>query len=152
LRFNATYFMMDWVGVQADQSVIDRATGDPITEVFTANAADAEADGLEPAIGYLATDRLRFGADLGWLDTAGVDVSPTERSTEKTDCGGAPEETYHLWGEYDWALGGSGASLRLRLDGNYHGNFWGSQIPNFRPDIYGGASNAPAGDIWRWNG
>lgn len=151
LRFNATYFMMDWIGVQADQSVIDRATGDPITEVFTANAADAEADGLELELAYRATDRLRFGADLGWLDTAYVNVSPTAQFTENTEFGGAPEETYHLWGEYDWAVGRAGANLRLRLDGNYHGHFWRSQIPNFRPDIYGGSSNAPGGDIWRWN-
>src|SRR5690606_3311616 len=54
---------------------------------------------------------------------------------------------FHVTGVQTCAL----PILRLRLDGNYHGNFWRSQIPNFRPDIYGGLSNAPAGDIWRWN-
>ncbi|HEX7080580.1 MAG TPA: TonB-dependent receptor [Gammaproteobacteria bacterium] len=151
LRLNATYFMMDWIGVQAAQSVIDRATGDPITEVFTANAADAEADGLELELGFLATDRLSFGADLGWLDTAYVNVNPTAQFTENTEFGGAPEQTYHIWGDYVLPLGGDGANLELRLEGNYQGEFWRSEIPNFRPDIYGGPANAPAGDIWRWN-
>jgi outer membrane receptor protein involved in Fe transport len=152
VRLNATYFTMDWIGVQAAQSVIDRATGDPITEVFTANASDAEADGVEVEVLFAATDRFQVGAELGWLDTAYVNVNPTAQYTENTDFGGAPEETYNLWAEYDWALGGRGSSLRLRLSGNYHGEFWRSSIPNFRPDIYGGPANAPSGDITRWNG
>jgi iron complex outermembrane receptor protein len=148
LRLNATFFTMDWIGVQAAQSVIDRATGDPITEVFLSNASDAEADGVEVELTFSATDRLLLGAELGMLDTAYVNVKPTAQYTENTEFGGAPEETYNLWGQYDWGLGGG--NLALRLSANYHGNFWRSSIVNFRPDVYGGPTNAPAGDIWRW--
>ena len=150
LRLNATYFTMDWIGVQAAQSVIDRATGDPITEVYFSNASDAEADGVELELSFAATDNLFLGMELGWLDTAYVNVKPTAQYTENTDFGGAPEETYNLWGQYDWGLSGGG-NLTARLSGNYTGNFWRSSIPNFRPDIYGGPANAPAGDIWRFN-
>ena len=34
---------------------------------------------------------------------------------------------------------------------NYSGDFWRSEIPNFRQDVYGGPENSPAGDIWRFN-
>ncbi len=88
---------------------------------------------------------------MGWLDTAYINVNPTAQFTENTEFGGAPEQTYHIWTEYDWALGNAGAGLLLRLSANYHGNFWRSQIPNFRQDVYGGPGNSPAGDIWRWN-
>jgi iron complex outermembrane receptor protein len=150
LRFNATYFTMDWVGVQAAQSVIDRATGDPITEVFLSNASDAEANGVELELSFAATDNLLLGIELGWLDTAYVNVKPTAQYNENTEFGGAPEETYNLWGQYDWGLSGGG-NLTARLSGNYHGNFWRSSIVNFRPDVYGGPGNAPSGDIWRFN-
>lgn len=150
LRLNATLFTMNWLDVQAAQSVIDRATGDPITEVFIANAADAEAEGIEIELAFAATDRLLLGGQLGFLDTAYVNVNPLAQFTENTEFGGAPEETYNLWLQYDWSLGGG--NLTGRLSGNYQGDFWRSQIPNFRQDIYGGPSDSPAGDIWRFNG
>jgi hypothetical protein len=79
-----------------------------------------------------------------------VNVKPTAQYSENTEFGGAPEETYNLWGQYDWGLG-AGGMLSMRLSANYQGNFWRSSIVNFRPDVYGGGSNGPAGDIWRWN-
>jgi iron complex outermembrane receptor protein len=150
MRLNATYFTMDWLDVQAAQSVIDRVTGDPITEVFIANASDAEADGVEIEISYAATDNLLVGAQLGFLDTAYVNVNPLAQFTENTEFGGAPDETYNIWLQNDWTLG-NGGTVTGRISGNYSGDFWRSEIPNFRQDIYGGQGNSPAGDIWRFN-
>lgn len=149
LRVNATYFDTDWIDIQAPSSVIDRGTGDPITEVITANASDGVADGVDLEIQYLATDNLMLGANLGWLDTRYVNIKPTAQLTVETEFGGAPEETHNVWVQYDWALA-NGGNLMARLAGLYHGRFWRSAIPNFRQDVYGGGSS-PAGDITRWN-
>ena len=94
LRVNATYFMTDWVDIQAAFSTVDRATGDPITEVFTANASDGEARGLELELTYFVNDRLQVGANLGFLDTKYVNLKPGAQLTEDTEFGGAPDETY----------------------------------------------------------
>jgi outer membrane receptor protein involved in Fe transport len=150
VRLNATYFTMNWLDVQAAQSVIDRVTGDPITEVFTTNASDAEAEGIEIELRYAATDSLLIGAELGFLDTAYVNVNPLAQFTENTEFGGAPDETYNIWLQQDWSMG-NGGTLTGRISGNYQGDFWRSEIPNFRQDVYGGEENSPAGDIWRFN-
>ena len=96
LRVNATYFMTDWVDIQAAFSTVDRATGDPITEVFTANASDGEARGLELELTYFVNDSLQVGANLGFLDTKYVNLKPGAQLTEDTEFGGAPDETYAL--------------------------------------------------------
>jgi iron complex outermembrane receptor protein len=150
VRLNATLFFMDWLDVQAAQSVIDRVTGDPITEVYIANASDGTADGAEIEIRYAATNNLLVGAEIGFLDTAYVNVNPTAQFTENTEFGGAPDQTYNIWLQHDWSIG-AGGTLTGRISGNYSGDFWRSQIPNFRQDIYGGKGNSPAGDIWRFN-
>jgi len=148
LRVNATYFMTDWIDIQAGFSTVDRGTGDPITEVFTANASDGEASGLELEMTYFVNDRLQLGANLGWLDTKYVNLKPTAQLTENTEFGGAPDETYALYADYNWNV--FEGDLTTRLSANYFGNFWRSSLPNFRQDAYGGFSS-PAGDIWRWN-
>ena len=148
LRVNATYFMTDWVDIQAAFSTVDRATGDPITEVFTANASDGEARGLELEMTYFVNDSLQVGANLGFLDTKYVNLKPGAQLTEDTEFGGAPDETYAVYADYNWNM--FNGEISSRLSGNYFGNFWRSSIPNFRQDVYGGGSS-PAGDIWRWN-
>jgi outer membrane receptor protein involved in Fe transport len=149
LRINATYFNTDWIDIQAPSSVIDRATGDPITEVITANASDGEANGVDLEIMYLATENLSVGANLGWLDTKYVNIKPGAQLKLETEFGGAPEETHNVWLQYDWPLA-NGGNFMARVSALYHGEFWRSAIPNFRQDIYGGGSS-PAGDITRWN-
>jgi len=148
LRVNATYFMTDWIDIQAAFSTVDRATGDPITEVFTANASDGEAEGLELEVTYYVNDSLQLGANLGWLDTKYVNLKPGAQLTEETAFGGAPDETYAIYADYNWNV--FEGNVTTRLSGNYFGDFWRSSIPNFRQDVYGGGSS-PAGDIWRWN-
>jgi outer membrane receptor protein involved in Fe transport len=148
LRVNATYFMTDWVDIQAAFSTVDRATGDPITEVFTANASDGEARGLELELTYFVNNSLQVGANLGFLDTKYVNLKPGAQLTEDTEFGGAPDETYAVYADYNWNM--FNGEISSRLSGNYFGNFWRSSIPNFRQDVYGGGSS-PAGDIWRWN-
>jgi outer membrane receptor protein involved in Fe transport len=149
LRVNATYFNTDWVDIQASFSTIDRITGDPVTEVFTDNASDGEADGIDLEVVFLATDQLSLGANLGWLDTQYVNIKPGAQLKTETEFGGAPDETRDVWVQYDWPLS-NGGSFMARIAANYIGEFWRSSIPNFRQDIYGGTGNE-AGDITRWN-
>jgi hypothetical protein len=66
----ATYFCTDWIDIQAPSSVIDRTSGDPITEVITANASDGEAKGVDLEALFLATDQLSFGATWAGSITA----------------------------------------------------------------------------------
>jgi len=148
LRVNATYFNTDWIDIQAAFSTTDRATGDPVTEVFTANASDGEADGVEVEITYYLNDSWQVGANIGILDTQYVNLKPGAQLTEQTEFGGAPDETYTLYADYSWNM--FDGEFQTRLQGNYFGEFWRSSIPNFRQDVYGGGSS-PAGDIWRWN-
>ena len=148
LRINATYFMTDWIDIQAAFSTVDRATGDPVTEVFTNNASDGEAKGVELELTYFLNENFQVGANLGFLDTKYVNLKPGAQLTEETEFGGAPDETYALYADYNWNVFEGG--LSTRLSANYFGEFWRSNIPNFRQDVYGGGSS-PAGDIWRWN-
>ena len=149
LRVNATYFNTDWIDIQAAQSVIDRATGDPITEVITANASDGIADGVDLELTYLANERISLGGTFGLLDTRYVNIKPGAQLRAETEFGGSPDSTYNVWFQYDQQVSGGG-NFTARVSANYHGEFWRSSIPNFRQDIYGGGSS-PAGDITRWN-
>lgn len=147
LRVNATYFSTDWIDIQLAASVIDRGTKLPITEIVTQNAAGGDASGLEFEIIYAATDRLLFNANLGWLDTKYKGIKAGAQVTPDTEFAGAPDQSYSLSATYDWSV--FGGSLSTRLQANYTGLFWRSQIPSFREDAYGG--NTRSGDIWRWN-
>jgi outer membrane receptor protein involved in Fe transport len=148
LRVNATYFNTDWVDIQLAASVIDRGTGLPITEIVTQNAAGGDADGLELEITYAATDDLLFVANLGWLDTKYKGIKAGAQVTPDTEFAGAPDESYSLSAQYDFNLNG-GDVITARVQANYTGLFWRSQIPSFREDAYGG--NTRSGDIWRIN-
>jgi len=149
LRVNATYFMTNWIDIQAAASVIDRATKLPITEVVVQNAANGEASGLELEITFAATDNWLLNANLGWLDTQYTDIKPGAQIKTSTAFGGAPDSSANLSAQYDMDLGNYG-NVMSRLTANYTGLFWRSPIPSFREDAYGG--NTRSGDIWRWNG
>ncbi len=152
LRANLTYFQTDWKDIQLATSVFHtRAPSHPaLTETSTQNAADGFAEGVEAEITFAATDALTIGANLGWLDSGFSAVLAGSGRTLSTEFGGAPEETYNLFGAYAWDLAG-GASLDARLETNYTGRFWRSANPNYRPEAYGFTSDFDAGDTWKVN-
>jgi iron complex outermembrane receptor protein len=152
LRANITYFDTSWNDIQLATSVFHtRIPSHPaLTETSIQNAADGFAKGIETEITFAATDGLTIGANLGWLDTGFTAVLAGSGRTLATQFGGAPEETYNLFGAYTWDLTG-GAMLNARLETNYTGRFWRSANPNYRPEAYGFNSDYDAGDTWKVN-
>jgi iron complex outermembrane receptor protein len=149
LRFNATYFLTDWIGVQLPATVIDRGNGTEVTELVTQNAASAEASGFEFALSYAATDNLLLQANIGLLDTKYTD-STSPAVTLNTEFSRAPDETYNLGLQYDSMLSGGG-SIQYRIDASYTGGYWRSNTPSLRRNAYGVPHSFEAGDYWNFN-
>jgi iron complex outermembrane receptor protein len=149
LRFNATTFFTDWIGVQLPATIPDRATGQEITELVTQNAASAEAKGIELELNYAATDNLLLNANLGWLDTRYTD-SRSPAVTLDTEFSRAPDSTYNLGLQYTAHLG-SGAMVTPRFDASYTGPYWRSNTPSLRQNAYGVPRDFEAGDYWLLN-
>jgi outer membrane receptor protein involved in Fe transport len=148
LRANLTLYDTNWLDIQATRSVTDRATGQPITEVTTDNAADGSAQGVEVELTYLATERMTLGLNMGTSDTKYFNIQPGAQITENTEFGGSPDKTIDGYLQYGWMLG-NGGSLSARFAANYWGSYWRSSIPSFREDAYGG--NTQSGDFWTTN-
>ena len=149
LRFNATYFMTDWIGIQLAATVKDRATGQEITELVPQNAASAEASGREFELSFAATDKLLLQSNIGLLDTKYTD-SRSPAVTLNTEFSRAPDETYNFGIQYD-ANVRNGGLLRTRFDASYTGAFWRSDTPSLRQNAYGVARDYEAGDYWLMN-
>jgi iron complex outermembrane recepter protein len=70
LRFNATYFDADWDGMRVNNLPIDPCTGAPSPNPYLSADGGGVADGYEFELVYAPTERLRFNANLGMIDTA----------------------------------------------------------------------------------
>jgi iron complex outermembrane receptor protein len=149
LRFNATYFLTDWIGVQLPATVEDRATGQQITELVTQNAASAQADGLEVELNYAATDNLLLQANLGWLNTKYTD-SQSPAVTLNTEFSRAPDNTYNFAIQHDAPLP-NGGTFQTRFDASYTGPYWRSSTPSLRQNAYGVPRDYESGDYWLLN-
>ncbi len=145
MRLNATVFNTDWLDIQLAASVIDRATGLPVTETAITNAASGVAKGVELELNWAPTDHVLVGANLGFLDTQYKDIAAGAQITTNTEFGGAPKETHNLSFQYRWDLKG-GSELTARAQANYWGRYWRSTVPSYREDAYG--SDTTAGDFW----
>jgi outer membrane receptor protein involved in Fe transport len=100
LRFNASLYKIYWDGLQVGITDFDISV---IT--FTTNAADAEIQGFEGDVTWLATDGLTLGAAWSLNDTEMVRVPPNV-----SDIAGvgsrlalAPDIQYHVSARYDWS-------------------------------------------------
>jgi iron complex outermembrane receptor protein len=149
LRFNATYFLTDWIGIQLAATVADRATGQEVTELVPQNAASAEASGWELELNYAVTDNLLLQSNIGLLDTKYTD-SRSPAVTLNTEFSRAPDETYNFGLQYD-STTRNGGSLVTRVDASYTGAFWRSDTPSLRQNAYGVARDPEAGDYWLLN-
>lgn len=67
VRFNATYFNVNYEDFQ--RSTVVSVPGTVFQETRTFNAADVEAQGLELELTALLADNLTLRANIGWLDT-----------------------------------------------------------------------------------
>ncbi|MFK7915839.1 MAG: TonB-dependent receptor [Pseudomonadales bacterium] len=67
IRFNATYFFVNYEDFQ--RSTVVSLPGTAFQETRTFNAADVDAQGLELEFTALLAEGLTLRANLGWLDT-----------------------------------------------------------------------------------
>jgi len=150
LRANLTYFKTDWLGIQYNGTVQDRINGQDLTELVLQNSADGEAEGVEIELTWLPTDNLTLAANLGFLDTAYVNINEGVDITTSTEFARAPEVTYQFSGEYEWNLRG-GSQLVGRWSSNYWDEYWRADTLAIRQDAQGFVTNSPAGDVWMHN-
>jgi iron complex outermembrane receptor protein len=139
LRLNATVFHTKWNDIQLAGESIDDCVNPPVvgTNLRTQNVASAEAQGVEVELTIAPTDSLLFNVNLGLLDTKYVGIAtPVPGLTLDTEFSQAPKKTGNLGVQYTARLGGGGA-LTTRFDYSFSGQFWRSQIPNFRTEYYG---------------
>ena len=148
LRFNATYFTTDWIGIQLLSTVTDRAPPyQQLTELVLQNAASAKVDGVEIDLSYAATDNLLIQANLGWLNTRYTD-SNSPVVNVGTEFSQAPDNTYDLGIQHTGHLK-NGGMLVTRLDDVYTGAYWRSANPTLRQDSYGIPRKKESGNFWR---
>ena len=149
LRLNATLFNTEWENIQLLSTVLDRTTGQELTELINVNAASAEAEGLEVELTFAASDSVLLQANLGWLDTAYTD-SQHPSVTPNTEFSAAPDNTYNLGVQHDANLAGGG-TLVTRFDATYTGPYWRSAVPSLRQNAYGVPRDMESGDYWNYN-
>ena len=123
------------------------------------NAASTESTGLELEGTFAVTDNFQLGGNIGIYDaefgpgsTVGAIFDPSGKIIPSgADISGerpnnSPEETWAIWGSYDFALA-SGANLRFRADWKHRSDQWsrvngrdglnlaGDCCMNLRPDL-----------------
>lgn len=158
LRFNASYFRSDWTGMRVTRHPPDPDNpGITLPNPYTVSDGIAEVEGLEAEILYYPTDQIQLNFNLGWLDTAYVDIGDPELSSLAfgRPFAYAPEFSYSVGAQHDFDLQ-SGATVTLRSDygwmGEYERDAAGSRQPiNGSEPAYGLLSlrlryTAPNGD------
>jgi outer membrane receptor protein involved in Fe transport len=99
LRFNASLYKIYWDGLQVGITDFDISV---IT--FTTNAADAEIQGFEGDVTWLATEGLTLAAAWSLNDTEMVRVPPnvSDIAGAGSRLALAPETQFHITGRYQW--------------------------------------------------
>jgi iron complex outermembrane receptor protein len=100
LRFNASLYKIYWDGLQVGITDFDISV---IT--FTTNAADAEIQGFEGDLTWLATDGLTLAAAWSFNDTEMTRVPPnvSDIAGPGSRLALAPDVQYHVSARYDWS-------------------------------------------------
>ena len=100
LRFNASLYKIYWDGLQVGITDFDISV---IT--FTTNAADAEIQGFEGDLTWLATEGLTLAAAWSFNDTEMTRVPPnvSDLAGPGSRLALAPDLQYHLSARYDWS-------------------------------------------------
>jgi outer membrane receptor protein involved in Fe transport len=110
LRFNASIYQIDWDGLQV--GITDFAIS---VITFTTNAADAEIDGFEGDLTWLATDNLTLGAAWSFNSTEMIRVPPNVSDIvgPGSELALAPEVQFNISGRYEWEIGDKTAHAQL---------------------------------------
>ena len=120
VRFNATYFNVNYEDFQ--RSTVVSLPGTAFQETRTFNAADVDAQGLELELMALLAEGLTIRANIGWLDTE-YNEFVLDRNLDGVledfsgrDVVRSPELTAGLDITYDYSLGDNGY---LTFNANY---------------------------------
>lgn len=99
LRFNGSFYQIDWDGLQVGITDFDISV---IT--FTTNAADAEIKGFEGDLTWLATDNLTLAGAWSFNDTEMVRVPQgvTDIAGPGSRLALAPERQFNVSARYEW--------------------------------------------------
>ena len=134
LTVNAAAYVVDWSRIQQRLNLLSCGF------TFIANAGEARSEGMELEVDAVASDRLRLGFGLGYVDAhiteapAGAPVLPGQKLLD------APEWTGNAWAEYTFALW-PGLRGYVRTDWSYTGasveNFDNGRIPDSTADPFG---------------
>ncbi|MEL6302464.1 MAG: TonB-dependent receptor [Pseudomonadota bacterium] len=122
VRFNATYFFVNYEDFQ--RSAVVTVPGTAFQETRTFNAADVDASGLELELEALLTDNLTLRANIGTLDAEYNEfILDLDQDGNNEDFSGrevtrAPELTGGIDLTYLQALD-SGANIRYNINFNY---------------------------------
>ena len=101
LRFNGALFLVDITDLQT--TIFDTSI---VNLFFSDNAADADVNGVDGDITWLASDNLTIGGAFSLLDT-----EVTSNNTPSTDVivgselAYAPNYQGNLWARYEWNIG-----------------------------------------------
>ena len=136
LRFNATYFAMEWLNIQAARSPqggdcasfgVDPMLCDDIPAFITGNVGAADSDGLELETIFQASANFRVNFSVGILDTTYTELldDPANPLAFGVEFAQAPELTYTLGLQYDQDLS-NGGSLTWRGDYGYVDDYFRS--------------------------
>ncbi len=119
VRFNVTYFDVNYEDFQ--RSTVVSVPGTAFQETRTFNAAEVDAQGLEVEFTALLAENLTLNANIGWLDTE-YDEFVLDRNLDGMledfsgrDVVRSPEITAGIVLTYDQELGGGG-SLTYNLN------------------------------------
>ena len=122
VRFNATYFFVNYEDFQ--RSTVVSVPGTAIQETRTFNAAEVDAQGLELELTALLAQGLTLRANLGWLD-AEYENFVLDRNLDGVledfsgrDVVRAPEITAGIALNYEHSLGDRG-NLSVNVNFNY---------------------------------
>ncbi len=142
LRVNATYFDSDWTNIQNSGVVRDPDTGVELPQLVTTNVGEANANGLELEVTWLATDSLNLYLNLGLLDTAYTNIAEgTSFLDTSTEFEQAPDMTWSFGLQHELALS-RGGTITSRFDYSYTDQFWRS-LAFLRLDQYGVKNGGP---------
>ncbi len=162
VQFNVIGYFQTWEDMQLELTDPSFQFGEPYQTVI-ANVGDADVNGFDTEINWLATDNLSFGLVSTYLFKAEIaddikvfdDRAPDDIALDIPAGTRLPlvaDLNLSAYAEYDWAMnlmGGGDAYVRLQYA--YTGTSWNAIRDNDGDpdgDGYGGRVKQPSYDIW----
>lgn len=118
LRFNLTYFEMEYSDRQNSAAVVDLSSPTGFTIQLT-NQGDVDIDGIELDTQFIVTENFSLNASAGWIDTALSDVCVNNGIYLFPS---PAEESYQVGGLWDFDLDRNGGRIRASLNYAYTGS------------------------------